>query len=696
MTPMRRLVAWTISGTAVTLCVTGGLALAGTTATSCPTIGLEPLWGAAGGMLWLGSSMSATTLPVSADASSRGSRRFIDRRIQTFFFAALAILTVIGAVAFASIELLRERTQWAEHSYVVRVQLEQLVEQYHEARLGWRSYLFGELEDDRLAFEAAQSRVPRLLSGLIDLTRDNPSQQDRLQRMSGYIALDLAAYAADVDARRGGALAAGDVRAHSAAARFHARELDDLTHAFREEETTLLANRVNDARDSAHVVVLIIVAGNLAGFATLLFAFRLLRRENGLRAGLQSALEAANAELESRIAQRTRALAEANRRLTDLNSTLEERIAARASEFEDLYNHSPCGYHSVDGDGVFLQMNDTELEWLGYTRQEVIGRMRHHDLHTPDSLARYVVAFAELKRTGILRDAEFEYVRKDGTILDVSVSATAVADAHGGFVHSRSSVNDITAKKRAEREILALNASLEARARDLQTSNEELESFSYSVSHDLRTPLRAIDGFARMLDEDNGAELDAEGRRLLGVVRANSQRMGALIDDLLALSRIGRQRLASADVAMAPLVQEVIAEALLVPGTSAPRIDVGPLPDAQCDRALVRQVWANLIANAIKYSSRTAEPRIRVTGVRDGQWATYRVEDNGTGFEMQYAHKLFGVFQRLHRADEFPGTGVGLAIVRRIVARHGGEVGAEGRLGEGATFTFTLPCGGRA
>ena len=252
-----------------------------------------------------------------------------------------------------------------------------------------------------------------------------------------------------------------------------------------------------------------------------------------------------------------------------------------------------------------------------------------------------------------------------------------------------------------------LNAGLEQRVRErtaaLQVANRELESFSYSVSHDLRAPLRAIDGYGQMLEEDHAAKLDDEGRRLLGVVRESSRQMARLIDDLLAFSQVGRAPLARASVDMQALVREVIES--VVPGESAARVEIGQRPGgdevdrvvaerADGDRALLKQVWVNLVGNALKYSSKRGRPRIEIGGAIAGRERTYWVRDNGSGFDMRYYGKLFGVFQRLHRAEEFEGTGVGLAIVQRIVVRHGGRVWAEGAVDQGACFRFSLPAEG--
>jgi light-regulated signal transduction histidine kinase (bacteriophytochrome) len=233
-----------------------------------------------------------------------------------------------------------------------------------------------------------------------------------------------------------------------------------------------------------------------------------------------------------------------------------------------------------------------------------------------------------------------------------------------------------------------LERRVEERTRALEDANEELESFAYSVSHDLRAPLRHIDGFSRMLEQDHAESLDENGRRLLATLRKSSARMGRLLDDLLAFSRYGRAAMSPAGIDMTALARAVADE--LARGTPC-TIVVDTLPPARADPALARQVWANLIGNAIKYSGKRADPRVEITGrVEDGR-AVYSVKDNGAGFDPRYAGKLFKVFQRLHGEDEFPGTGAGLAIVQRIVARHGGRVGAEGRPGEGASFWFSLP-----
>jgi len=248
------------------------------------------------------------------------------------------------------------------------------------------------------------------------------------------------------------------------------------------------------------------------------------------------------------------------------------------------------------------------------------------------------------------------------------------------------------AEGRAARELADIRAALLA---DLERKNEELESFSYAVAHDLRAPLRAIHGFSQLLVEEHASALDADGKRLLRVVRDNVRQMGRLIDDLLALSRLGRQELERVPVDMAALARSVAEELQRVEPRGTVSVRIGDLPCTSGDRGMLQQVFVNLIGNAFKFSQRVSHPTVEI-GCMERSEPTYFVSDNGAGFDARFADKLFKVFQRLHRAEEFEGTGVGLAIVQRIVQRHGGRVWAEGAVDRGATFYFTLPAEGGA
>jgi len=229
------------------------------------------------------------------------------------------------------------------------------------------------------------------------------------------------------------------------------------------------------------------------------------------------------------------------------------------------------------------------------------------------------------------------------------------------------------------------------RTSELTRTIGELEAFSYSISHDLRAPLRAINGFAAILRDEHAERLDSAGDELLMKIETNASKMAQLIDGLLDFSRLARAESVATEIDMAGLARAVAGELAGEEGSRRMEITIGALPRVVGDEAMLRQVWANLISNAIKFSAPNPSPHIDISGESRDNERIYRVHDNGVGFDMTYAEKLFGVFNRLHRADEFPGVGVGLALTRRIVARHGGRIWAESRDGQGATFTFALP-----
>lgn len=253
----------------------------------------------------------------------------------------------------------------------------------------------------------------------------------------------------------------------------------------------------------------------------------------------------------------------------------------------------------------------------------------------------------------------------------------------GEIIGSTAIAADITERRKAEEQLKKVTE-------DLATANNELEAFSYSISHDLRAPLRSIHGYSRILSEDYGDKLDGEGKKVLDIVMANALKMGYLIDDLLNFSRISRKGLTKTILEMDGLAHEIVAEQL---NGRVPVVNVAihPLKKAVGDPGLIRQVWTNLISNAIKYSGKKECPQIEIGSHNDRGHVVYFIRDNGVGFEMKYAHKLFGVFQRLHKSEDFEGTGVGLAIVHRIISRHGGKVWAESTPDAGSTFLFSLP-----
>lgn len=271
--------------------------------------------------------------------------------------------------------------------------------------------------------------------------------------------------------------------------------------------------------------------------------------------------------------------------------------------------------------------------------------------------------------------------RKDGSRFDVEISANQYQS--GGECYTVQFITDITQRNADEEKLLK-------QKQELEIVNQQLESFSYSVSHDLRSPLRAVGGYAEMLEEDYGASLDAEANRLLKNIQSNARRMGSLIDDLLTFSRLGRKEVHKSMIDFNQVAVEALTE-ISESVTHHAQVTIEPLPMVMADKSLMMHVLTNLLSNAIKYSSKNENAKVQISYTQEGESFLFCVSDNGVGFDMKYSHKLFGVFQRLHLDSEFEGTGVGLAIAYRIIQKHGGAMRAESKEGEGAAFYFSLP-----
>jgi PAS domain S-box-containing protein len=309
----------------------------------------------------------------------------------------------------------------------------------------------------------------------------------------------------------------------------------------------------------------------------------------------------------------------------------------------------------------------------------------------PDDRPKLEAALSATRDSRSHCAVDYRIIRPDGAVRFVHVRGKVVLDELGRALRLVGTLQDITSRQEAELAMQKLNRELQSSMSDLAALNKELEGFSYSVSHDLRAPLRAIAGFSRMLVEDCGEVVPEQGRRYLDVIGKNVQKMSQLIDDLLAFSKLGRKPIQLVAVDMTKLAEEAAAECREATASRSVEILVSALPATRGDLAMLRQVWLNLVSNAVKYSRAKDHAVVKITSRAADSEVTYEVEDNGVGFDMAHVGKLFGVFQRLHAAKDFEGTGVGLALVQRIVERHGGRVWAEGAVGKGATFRFSLP-----
>jgi signal transduction histidine kinase len=378
-----------------------------------------------------------------------------------------------------------------------------------------------------------------------------------------------------------------------------------------------------------------------------------------------------------------------------MNRSAQERAFSAASlDFRRLFEGAPgaCLVLAPDPEFTILAANDAWLRTTRTERDAIVGRGLFEVV--PGSPG-------DPHATGALR-ASLERLLAGNTSDAMPVQKHAIRDAESGGVDERYSrpVNSAVVSDTGEilylihylEDVTDLVRASRRQERELDEAQRELESFTYSVSHDLRAPLRAVDGFSRILEEDYGKQLDGEGLRVLSVIRESSTRMGRLMEEVLAFSRLGRKPMSPGVIDMSRMAREAFQDACAA-AKRKPELLLQPLPPAHGDAPLMKEVWGNLLMNAVKFSAPRERAEIEVSGRENGAQCIYSVRDNGVGFDMRYHDKAFGMFQRLHPETEFPGSGVGLAIVQRIVTRHGGRVWGESTVGAGATFHFSLPKG---
>jgi PAS domain S-box-containing protein len=358
--------------------------------------------------------------------------------------------------------------------------------------------------------------------------------------------------------------------------------------------------------------------------------------------------------------------------LLELNEELERKVK-QISDYKYALDESSI-VAITDQKGIIKEVNNNFCTISKFTREELIGqdhRIINSGYHSKEFMKDMWTAIS----IGKIWRGEVKNIAKDNSVFWLDTTIVPFQDKNGKPYQYMTIRSDITSRKNAEEQ--------------LQIVNKELEAFSYSVSHDLRAPLRAVNGYAEMLNEDYGTHLDDEGKRLTENINYYAKKMGTLIDDLLAFSRLGRKEIQVSEIDMNEMVEGVLIE-MNKSVTHNAKIKIGKLHKVNADYGLLHQVVFNLISNAIKYSSKKEHPVIEISSNEKNGKIVFSIKDNGVGFNMKYADKLFGVFQRLHSQEEFEGTGVGLAIVQRVIAKHGGKVWAEGSVNEGATFNFSL------
>ncbi len=850
----------------------------------------------------------------------------LERKITLGFGVALAVIFLVAIVTWLTASRSQAAFRSVDHTHRVINELEVLLNDVQSVQIESQRFVITADPSCLERWAKGVERAQKSLQALRALIADNQVQRDRTTQLEPMLREEAALTKLRHDIRQKAGLDAAAAEVAKGAVRDVVDRLTELVRTMRETELGLLDQRSQQTQATGRASVSLVFVTSVGALALCGFAIVLVHRDF--------------------------------RRL----KAAEQARQDYADRVHNLYNQAPCGYHSLNKDGVFVEINDTELSWLGYTREEIVGQKHFVDLVTPASATQFHELFARFVREGHVENVEFEMVRRNGTILIVLVNATAIRDGTGKFLSSRTTLYDITGRKRAElerdrffelspdllcvadfdgyfhrlnpawektlgftnEELMAkpvrefvhpddhvrnaterarqftggktvnfenryrckngtyrwlrwnayplvserliyasarditdekrmaqvhlefhalfeslpglylvlkpdltivaasdaylaathtvreqmlgrglfeifpdnpndpaadgvsnLRASLDrvrqnlesdtmaiqkydvrradgtfeerywspvnspvlgadrelkyvihrvedvtefihqkrlraaedtaemkehlekmeaeifrssqqiqAANQQLRAVNQELEAFSYSVSHDLRAPLRHIDGFVGLLQKHAGPALDPKGQRYITVISDSARQMGRLIDDLLAFSRINRSHLSFSEVNQDALVASIVQEERFQTGLTGPIAwQFCPLPTVIADASLLRQVWVNLIDNAVKYSGKNPQPRIEIGSQvePESQQVQCYIRDNGVGFDMQYADKLFGVFQRLHSPSEFEGTGIGLANVYRIITRHGGRIWAEAKPGHGATFSFTLP-----
>ncbi|MDF1566552.1 MAG: ATP-binding protein [Spirochaetaceae bacterium] len=377
------------------------------------------------------------------------------------------------------------------------------------------------------------------------------------------------------------------------------------------------------------------------------------------------------------------------RRTQRHNAELEQHIAARTAELSDLYHRAPCGYHSLDSEGRFVRVNDCEIEWLGYSREELLGT-RFSDYLEPESLRIFKQNFPGFMLTGEVENLEFILRRRDGSKLPILLNATAIRDEEGKYIMSRSNMFDMTELLEAREDIESLNRELTERNRELETRNSDLASFSYSISHDLRAPVRAITGFSEIIARRHGTTLPDEARHYLNNITAAGNRMNRLIDDLLRYARLGSTSLEIVPLALEPLLEGLSSEftPTLEPLSGSLHCAAGHL-HVRAEHSLLEQILSNLLENAIRYRSPTRPPVISIEAAHTDGGVEIAVADNGIGIPPEHHERIFSLFQRLQNDDE-EGTGIGLALARRAAELLGGSLSLTSIPDVGTTFILTL------
>ena len=667
-------------------------------------------------------------------ASELPTDALLRRKVIGGFVAAVGLTVFLGFLFWYDARRAEQDADWVTHTQVVLKTLDATSAHLVDVDTGGRGFALSGFEPFLQAYESGRRGLGPNLDKLRHLTVDNPSQQQRLDALGPQVKAKAEASDGLVSARvQTGSLPSVNQLVQGA---LLMRAAHGTIQAMVDEEERLLETRVQRTHATRRWTIFVMALGSLMAMSFLVVAGLAINRQISISVRVRAQIVALNADLESRVAQRTAAL---QSEITERKQA-KERLAEQAAElarqaeelshsrqelenqthmFQSVLDSMAEGLVAADQQGKFILWNPAAERILGVAANLPPEKWtEHYGLYRADTVTAFPSDQIPLVRairgeTSVTEMFVRNPERAAGTFIEVSAGPLV---RKGGVVCGGvAAFRDITQRRADERQIQTLNDELEHRVAErtaqLEVANHELEAFSYSVSHDLRAPLRHISGFSRMLAEEFGSTLDPNAQQYLERIQFGAQKMGLLVDELLNLARVGRHPLHRQPTRLNRIVAEVVA--MLQPDYEGRQVEwiIADLPVVDCDPVLVKQIFQNLLANALKFTgprgasagkagvgkpSSAAPAVIEVSSTEEDGQLVFMVRDNGIGFNMKYVDKLFGVFQRLHSAEEFEGTGIGLVTVQRIVHKHGGRVWAQGESDKGAAFYFTLGVAGQS
>jgi PAS domain S-box-containing protein len=636
------------------------------------------------------------------------------RKMLIVFFVAVVLTGSMGFLAWHSAQQAAKESDWVTHTQVVMTKLGGTLQHVIDMQTGARGFALIGHEPFLQPYRAGQSALGQDLDELRHLMADNPVQQRRLDLLEHQIAAATGSAQTMVATRN-----QANARPAPVVMEENKKCVDAVRATIQEmraEEERLLTQRAEATRAGRRLTNWITICGTLLGLIVLTLASFAINREIGVSARARAQITSLNATLEHRVDERTAAL---NSEITE-RKRAGEALAAQALELsrqteelarsrqaletqtlmlQSVLDSMAEGLVAADEQGNFLIWNRAAERIVGYGPADLPPQewSEHYGNYLPDGVTLLTTEQLPLVRAMRGEASTTEIFLRNPKVADgtwIEASGSPLRDKDGAVRGGVVAFRDITQRKADEREIRKLNDELEQRVvkrtAQLEAANKELEAFSYSVSHDLRAPIRHISGFSKMLVEEFGTQIPDEAQHYLQRIQEGTRRMGLLVDDLLNLARLGRHELRLQTAGLDAVIEEVVLD--LAQDYEGRQVEwkTSHLPFAEYDPGLMKQVFQNLLANALKFTRTRSTAVIEVGQKTENGETILFVRDNGVGFNMKYVDKLFGVFQRLHRPEDFEGTGVGLATVQRIVQKHGGRVWAEAELDKGATFYFTL------